>query len=90
MADDERADARPDDDEDQPSVRQLLHAATGDREAEAKALADRSGGDVSEDDAQTAVERAHGDVHGEPRAEQDVAAPDDARAVREEDSSSTR
>ena len=36
------------DDEDTPSVRQLLHAATGDRDAEAKALADRAGG-VSED-----------------------------------------
>ena len=79
MADD--ADAKQNDDG--PSVRQLLHAATGDREAEAKALADRSD-DVSEAEAKLAVERAHGDVHGEPRAEGDVASTDDAAAVHDE------
>lgn len=74
----------PDEREDEPSVRQLLHAATGDREAEARALADRADDEVSEDDAQVAVERAHGDVHGEPSAQRDVAAPEDAKAVRDE------
>jgi hypothetical protein len=67
---------------DQPSARQLLHAATGDRDAEAKALADRADADVREDDAKRAVELAHGDVHGEPKPDQDVASPDDAEAVR--------
>jgi hypothetical protein len=76
---------RSDDQDDKPSVRQLLHAATGDREAEAKALADRSPDDVSEEDAKIAVERAHGDIHGEPRPERDVAAPDEAQAVAESD-----
>jgi hypothetical protein len=75
---------------DSPSAAQLLHAATGDREAEAKALAERSEGDVSEADAQAAVERAHGDVHGEPRPENDVAAPEDAKAVRDEEVRSDR
>jgi hypothetical protein len=74
--------------DDQPSLRQKLHAATGDRDAEAKALADRSEADVSEADAKAAVERAHGDVHGEPRPENDVASPDDAKAVRGEETSS--
>jgi hypothetical protein len=76
---------RGDDQEDTPSVRQLLHAATGDRDAEAKALADRSPDDVSEDDAKIAVELAHGDIQGEPKPERDVAAPDDAEAVAERD-----
>jgi hypothetical protein len=69
---------------DEPTARQLLHAATGDRDAEARALADRSEGDVTEQDAKAAVERAHGDVH-DPRApEHDVAAPDDAKAAHDE------
>jgi hypothetical protein len=72
-----------DDEGDVPSIRQLLHAATGDRDAEAKALADRAGGDVSEADAKKAVELAHGDivdVDG-PEPEPDVASPEDAREV---------
>jgi hypothetical protein len=76
------ADARREDD-DNPSVRQLLHAATGDREAEAKALADRADGAVSEDDAELAVKRAHGDQAGQPSADRDVATPEDAEAVAE-------
>lgn len=67
---------------DRPSVRQLLHAATGDRDAEAKALADRSKDAVSEEDAKLAVERAHGDVVDDDRPEHDVASPDDAEAAR--------
>lgn len=73
--------------EDKPSVRQLLHAATGDRDAEAKALADRSPDDVTEDDALLAVELAHGDVHGELKPERDVASPEDAAAVARSDAS---
>ncbi len=74
------------DEGDDPSVRQLLHAATGDRDAEAKALADRSDDDVSEDDAKRAVELAHKDVKGETQPEHDVASPEDVEAAREDDS----
>jgi hypothetical protein len=74
---------------DKPSARQLLHAATGDRDAEAKALADRSGSEISEQDAKVAVERAHGDVHDDRAPEHDVAAPDDARAAHEDADRST-
>lgn len=69
---------------DTPSARQLLHAATGDRDAEAKALADRSGDEVSEQDAKAAVERAHGDVHDERAPEHDVATPADAETAHED------
>jgi hypothetical protein len=69
---------------DKPSLRQLLHAATGDRDAEAKALADRAGEDISEDDAKLAVERAHGDKSGEPKPESDVASPAGAESARED------
>lgn len=69
-------------DDDEPTLRQKLHAASGDREAEAEALADRTDGDVSEDDAEVAVRRAHGDIgEPEPPSESDVASPADARAV---------
>jgi hypothetical protein len=71
------------DENDTPSARQLLHAATGDREAEAKALADRSPDDVTEEDAGLAVKRAHGDQVGEPQVDRDVATPADAGAVHE-------
>jgi hypothetical protein len=73
------------DDDDQPSARQLLHAATGDREAEGEALADRADDDVSDDDAERAVRLAHGDVHGEEAPARDVASPEDAEAVRDTD-----
>jgi hypothetical protein len=76
---------RNEDQDDTPSVRQLLHAATGDRDAEAKALADRAPDDVSEDDAKLAVELAHGDVHGDAKPERDVASPEDAEAVAHSD-----
>ena len=47
------------DDEDAASkARQALHAATGDRDAEAEALADRAGDDVDADAAKVAVQRA--------------------------------
>jgi hypothetical protein len=76
---------RNEDQDDRPSARQLLHAATGDRDAEAKALADRSGDDVNEEDAKEAVELAHGDIEGEPKPERDVATPEDAKAVASHD-----
>jgi hypothetical protein len=66
---------------DKPSARQLLHAATGDRDAEAKALADRSDDEVGEQDAKLAVERAHGDVHDDRAPEHDIASPGDAQAA---------
>ena len=44
------------------TLRQKLHWATGDRDAEAKALSDRAGDEVDEDDAQLAVRRAHGEI----------------------------
>jgi hypothetical protein len=72
------------DKDDEPSVRQLLHAATGDRDAEAKALADRSDDEISEEDAERAVRIAEGDVQDGPKPDHDVATPADARAVREE------
>ncbi len=76
----------PNDDSDDPSLRQRVHSATGDRDAEAKALADRAGEDISEDDAKSAVKRAHGDTGvAEPTTESDLASPDDAKAVREDD-----
>jgi hypothetical protein len=66
---------------DRPDARQLLHAATGDRDAEARALAERADEDV--DDAKTAVAEAHGDVAGHPKPERDVAIADDAREAAE-------
>ena len=80
--------SRSDRDDDTPSARQLLHAATGDREAEGQALADRADDDVSDDDAERAVRRAHGDVTDGPAPERDVASPEDAEAVRETDDES--
>ncbi len=69
-------------------VRQALHVATGDREAEAKALADRTGGDVDEEVTREAVRRTHGDVAGgtpslrHPVSE--TATADDVRAIERE------
>ena len=62
-------------------LRQLLHAATGDRDAEAKALADRAGDEVSEADALIAVERAHGERRDEEAEGVEVATVKDARAA---------
>ncbi|MGD9792508.1 MAG: hypothetical protein AB7V43_03410 [Acidimicrobiia bacterium] len=52
----------PTPDPEKPTLRQKLHWATGDRDAEAKALADRSTSEIDEDDAQLAVRRAHGEI----------------------------
>ncbi|MPY95207.1 MAG: hypothetical protein GEV08_19765 [Acidimicrobiia bacterium] len=71
--------------EDAPTARQLLHWATGDRDAEAEALAEAAGDEVSEEDAELAVKRAHGDLGSEePAPEGDVATPADAEHVHEE------
>lgn len=69
----------PDDAEgDLPSLRQKLHWATGDRDKEAAALADRSPDPVSEEDAKVAVNRAHGDSPDRVGTDDPLASPDDA------------
>ena len=71
------------------TLKQDLHAATGDRKAEAAALAERSGDDVSEAKAMIAVREAHGDVTTDDSSDvvkaSEIADPSDARAVRIED-----
>ena len=71
------------DGEDKPSLRQRLHWATDDRDAEAHALADRAGDEVDEEAAQLAVSRAHGEVRDgvESEKEDDLATPADARTA---------
>lgn len=70
--------------EDEPSLRQKLHWATGDRDAEAKAVADRAPEDVSEQDAKVAVNRAHGDSPEPVRTDGSLATAEDAEQVSEE------
>ena len=73
-------------DEKKPTLRQRLHAATGDRDAEAEALADQAG-DVSERDAKVAVQRARGERGvgtGEPEPETELATVADAEEVKDE------
>jgi hypothetical protein len=67
--------------DDKPGLRQRLHWATDDRDAEAKALSDRAGEAVDEDAARLAVDRAHGEVRDgkEPEKEDDLATADDAK-----------
>ena len=61
------------------------HFVTDDREAEAKALADRAGDDVDEDAALLAVSRAHGELRdGKETEGEDLATVDDAKAAAEE------
>ena len=74
-----------------PKLRQVLHAATGDRKKEAEALADRSPDEVDAAEAEIAVRRAHGDIDQDPErdprlraVESHVASPDDAEHVHEE------
>lgn len=71
-------------DDDDPTLRQMLHAATGDRAAEADALADRTDAPVSEDDAKVAVRQAHGDVAGGDAGPSDLATPEDAESVHDD------
>jgi hypothetical protein len=70
-------------DNDKPTVRQRLHWATDDREAEAKALADHAGNDVDDDAALAAVSRAHGERRDgkEPDKDDDLATVHDAKAA---------
>lgn len=73
-------------DDEKPTLRQRLHAATGDRDAEAEALADQTG-DVSERDAKIAVQRARGERGvnaGEPEPDTELATPADAEEVADE------
>ena len=66
------------------TVRQLLHWATGDRDAEAKALADASDAPVSERAAKVAVQAAHGDIPSDKsHDDSEVAKPIDAEALHE-------
>ena len=76
----------PDDQDpnDSPSLRQRLHAATGDRDAEAGALADRSPDEVDEHDAKVAVNRAHGHAPEGVDTDSEIASPDDAEQAHED------
>jgi hypothetical protein len=56
----------------EPSVRQWLHSATGDRDAEARTLAEEA--DVSEEHAEHAVRTAAGDEDA-PAAQGNIARP---------------
>jgi hypothetical protein len=73
-----------------PGLAQRIHAATGDRDAEAEALRRRSGDEVDHDDAKIAVQRAHGDagadrpMAAEAHPEEELALPSDAEALHEE------
>jgi len=72
-------DQEPEPPDNEPSLRQRLHSATGDRDAEAQALADRSGEDVDVDDAKVAVQKAHGESIEPPNPERDMATVKDAQ-----------
>jgi hypothetical protein len=76
-------DTNASDSDDAPSLRQRIHQATGDRDREAKALADRFDDDVDEADAKLAVRRASGDLE-EPAAPDQTARPADAEEAHEE------
>ncbi|HUP75800.1 MAG TPA: hypothetical protein VM282_22385 [Acidimicrobiales bacterium] len=82
----QKADPDTDDGEDKPSLRQRLHWATDDRDAEAEALADRAGDEVDEEAAKLAVGRAHGEVRDgvDTENEDDLATADDAKAAAED------
>lgn len=78
-------DAASGNDKNKPGLRQRLHWATDDRDAEAKALADRAGEDVDEEAARVAVDRAHGEVRDgqETETEDDLATVEDAKVAAE-------
>lgn len=79
-----------DDTTEKPDLAQRLHAATGDRDAEAEALRRRSDDDVDHDDAKIAVQRAHGEAGSdrpmavEDHPDEELALPSDAEAVHED------
>lgn len=83
MTSTEHSDDRATDD-DSPSVRQRIHAATGDRDREAAALADRSPDDVTLEDAKVAVNRAHGESIEDVRTDSELASPADAEDAAEQ------
>ncbi len=65
--------------DDRPSIAQRLHAATGDRDAEAEALADRvEDDDVDLEAAKVAVNRAHGHAPDDVETDGAIASADDA------------
>lgn len=64
----------------EPSLRQRLHSATGDRDAEARTLAEEA--DISEDEAEHAVREAAGDEDA-PAAQGDIARPADVERPHE-------
>jgi hypothetical protein len=78
------------DGDERPGLRQRLHAATGDRDAEAQALADQVDGEVDVDDAKVAVQRSHGEAGaGQPRPvtehpDEELAVPSDVEDVQQE------
>jgi hypothetical protein len=80
---DQTADDEDENEDDKPSLRQRLHWATDDRDAEGKALADRAGEEVDEEAGRLAVDRAHGEVREgkEPGKDDDLATVDDAKAA---------
>ena len=64
-----------------PSLRQRLHSATGDRDAEAHTLADEA--HIPEDEAEHAVREAAGDEEA-PASQGNIARPGDYRSPRKE------
>ncbi len=84
----------PRDPDERPTLSQALHSVTGDRDAEASALADRvddateddtTENDTTEDDAREAVRRAHGDLGVDKTpSDHDIATPVDAEAVHDQ------
>lgn len=70
------------------TARQLLHWATGDRDAEAKALADAADAPVSEEAAKRAVQAAHGDIPSDKSYDDsEVATPSDLDSSADADTS---
>jgi len=75
---------KPEDQDDEaasPSLRQRLHSATGDRDAEARTLAEEAS--ISEDEAEHAVREAAGD-EDQPAAKGNIARPGDYRSPHKE------
>jgi hypothetical protein len=90
MADDADRDDADTTHDDKPSLAQRLHAATGDRDAEAEALRKRAGDEVDHDDAKIAVQRAHGEAGADipmpvqDHPEEELAVASDAESVHDE------
>jgi hypothetical protein len=90
-ADESKSDEHESKSDDKPDLRQRLHWATDDREAEAKALADRAGEEVDEEDALAAVKRAHGELRDgkKPEDDDDLATVADAKDEARDSNDST-